>query len=133
MSEEELDKAYEEFETPEEVEDLMQEGGGAAVIDFWSPSCGPCVAMAPDFEAVADEFDEDPIRFIKINTGEHPWLAAPFRIRSTPTVLFVNDGEILDAVVGRMDAQRLFKRSEWLLKKATGGGLLSRLFGGNKG
>lgn len=124
--------ASEDFETPEQVEDLMREGGGAAVIDFWSPSCGPCMAMLPDFEAVANEFDEDPIRFVKINTGEHPYLAAPFKIRATPTVLFVHDGEIVDAVVGRMDARRLFKRSEWLLKKATSSGLLSRLFGGGR-
>lgn len=130
MSEEE--SVYHELESPEQIEDLMQPGGGAAIIDFWSPSCGPCMAMAPDFAAVAEEFDEDPIMFCKINVGESPHLAAPFKIRSTPTVLFVNDGEVLDAVVGRMDGNRLYKRAEWLLKKSTGGGILSRLFGGGR-
>ena len=125
------DKPYEDLETPEEVEALMSPEGGAAVIDFWSPSCGPCMAMAKDFAHVAEQFEAGEIRFCKINTASHGYLAAPFRIMSVPTILFVLDGEVLDAVVGRMDAKRLGSRSEWLLAKKAkrGKGLLGRLFG----
>ena len=48
----------EELETVDQLEDLMSEEGGPAIIDFWSPTCGPCRAMAPAFESVAGELAE---------------------------------------------------------------------------
>lgn len=131
MSEAEAAKPYEDLETVEEVEALMSEEGGAAVLDFWSPTCGPCMAMARDFEAVAGQFDAGEVRFCKVNTQSHGFLAAPFNIRAVPTILFVLDGEILDSVVGAMPAKRLGERAEWLLRKRQrkGKGLLGRLFG----
>lgn len=131
MSEATAQVSYDELETPEQVESIMSPEGGAAVIDFWSPSCGPCMAMADDFAHVASQFEPGEVRFCKVNTATHGHLAAPFRIMSVPTILFVLDGEILDAVVGRMDAKRLGSRAEWLLKKKDrrGKGLLGRLFG----
>ena len=131
MSGPEADKAYEDLVDHERVEALMSAEGGAAVIDFWSPSCGPCMAMAKDFEVVAAQFDPEEVRFCKVNTGSHGHLAAPFQIRSVPTILFVVDGEIVDAVIGQMNARRLGERAEWLLKKKKrrGKGLLGRLFG----
>jgi thioredoxin 1 len=125
------DKPYLDLVSPEQVEALMGPEGGAAVIDFWSPTCGPCMAMANDFAHVATQFDPEEIRFCKLDTSKHGYLAAPFRITSVPTILFVLDGEVLDVVIGRMDAKRLGSRAEWLVgKKARRGkGLLGRLFG----
>ncbi|MCA9687993.1 MAG: thioredoxin family protein [Myxococcales bacterium] len=121
--------AYDQLETQEEVEAIMDEGGGAVVIDFWSPTCGPCMAMARDFEHVAGQFEPGEVRFCKVNTATHGHLAAPFQIRSVPTILFIHEGKILDAVVGKMNAKQLGERAEWLLKKASKRpGLLSRLF-----
>ena len=122
---------YEDLAEQEQVEAIMSPEGGAVVIDFWSPSCGPCMAMAKDFALVAEQFDPDEVRFCKVNTATHPWLAAPFKIMSVPTILFVLDGDIKDAVVGRMDAKRLGDRAEWLLgkKQRKQKGLLGRLFG----
>lgn len=122
--------SYEELKTQEQVESIMQDGGGTVIIDFWSPTCGPCMAMAQDFSDVAEQFDSGEVRFCKINTMEHPELAAPFNIRSVPTILFVHDGKILDGSVGRMSAAELGQKSEWLLGKAQRKpGLLGRLFG----
>ena len=123
--------AYEDLETQEAVEAIMEEGGDAVVIDFWSPTCGPCMAMADDFEHVAAQFEDGEVRFCKINTETHGFLAAPFKIRSVPTILFIHDGKILDAIVGKMSAQALGEKAEWLLKKKEKKpGILSRLFGG---
>ncbi len=124
-------KPYRDLEEVEEVEELMSEEGGAVVIDFWSPSCGPCMAMASDFEHVAAQFDSEEVAFCKVNTHSHGFLAAPFKIMSVPTILFVIDGDVVDAVVGRMDAKRLGDRAEWLVKKRKrrSKGLLGRLFG----
>lgn len=121
--------AYVDLTEPEQVEALMAEDGGAAIIDFWSPTCGPCMVMAPDFEAVAAEFAEGPVQFCKVNTADAPALAGAFKIRSVPTLLFVHRGDVVDAIVGRVDRGRLRKRAQWLAKKADGKGLLARLFG----
>ena len=131
MSESGADKTYEDLQEEGEVEEIMSPEGGAVIIDFWSPTCGPCMAMAKDFESVAGQFDPDEVRFCKVNTASHGYLAAPFNIRAVPTILFVLDGEIVDAVVGQMNAKRLGKRAEWLLgkKERKGKGLLGRIFG----
>lgn len=107
----------------------MREGGPAAVLDFWSETCGPCKAMAPAFEAVAAQFDPEEVQFCKINTTREGHLAAPFNIRAVPTILFVHDGKVLDAIVGATPAKRLGERAEWLVKKSQKKGLLGRLFG----
>ena len=123
-----METPYEDLVTQEQVEDLMAEDGGAAIVDFWSPTCGPCMAMAPDFEAVAAEMGESRVRFCKINTGDHPHLAAPFNIRSVPTLAFVLDGEVVDVIVGKVERSRLVRRAAWLDKKASGAGFFARLF-----
>ncbi|MEM7135707.1 MAG: thioredoxin family protein [Myxococcota bacterium] len=111
----------------EQLDELMREGG-TAILDFWSTTCGPCRHMAPHFEAVAEQFAAAPLRFVRINTGSAPELAAPFRIRSVPTLLFVHDAEILDVRVGALSRAALHKKARWLLRKARGEGLLARLF-----
>ncbi len=118
-----------DLEEVEQVEEIMSEGGPAAIIDFWSPTCGPCKMMAPAFEQVAAQFDPEEIRFCKVNTGAHGHLAAPFKIRSVPTLLFIANGQIKDAIVGAVPAARIGERAEWLLSKSQKKGLLSRLFG----
>jgi|SRR5690606_19914656 len=120
---------YENLEHEEEIEAIMSPGAGPAILDFWSETCGPCLAMADDFAHVAAQFSPEEVRFCKINTSTHGWLAAPFKIRSVPTILFVHDGKVLDAVVGKMDARTLGEKAEWLVKKASKKpGLFARLF-----
>lgn len=124
------DPAYETLEEQGQIEAIMAPNGGTVVLDFWSETCGPCLAMAEDFEHVAGQFDPHEVRFCKVNTGTHGFLADPFKIRSVPTILFIHDGKILDAVVGRMSAQQLGEKTEWLLGRASRKpGLLARLFG----
>ena len=121
---------YDALETEEQIEEIMREGGGTVVLDFWGENCGPCLAMAADFEHVAAQFDRNEVRFCKVNTETHGNLAAPFKVRAVPTLLFIHDGKILDAVVGKMNAQALGEKAEGLLAKAQRKpGLLSKLFG----
>lgn len=120
----------EELKTLAELEELMSEEGGAAILDFWSPTCGPCKAMAPAFEALAHELADEPIRFVRINTATQAALAQPFNIHAVPTLLFVNNGQILDVRVGALSGPALAKKAQWLLRKTRGEGFWSSLFGG---
>ncbi len=122
----------EDLTQQQEVEHIMSAEGGSVIVDFWSPTCGPCKRMAPDFEAVAKEFGDDPIRFVKINTADESHLSQPFHIRAVPTLLFIHNGEILDVRVGAMGGPDLVKKAKWLLKKASGEGFFSGLFGKKK-
>src|SRR5216110_1962782 len=70
---------------------------GLVMVDFWAEWCGPCRAVAPVLEQVAEESG---VSLMKVNIDENPGLAARYGIRSIPTILFVKDGEIVDRVVG---------------------------------
>jgi len=119
----------EELTDIDDVKHLMGKEGGAAIIDFWSPTCGPCQAMAPEFDAVAEAYKDEPIRLVKINTQAQARLAQPFNIRSVPTLLFVLNGEIVDVSVGAMNGHALARKADWLLSKARGDGFFARMFG----
>lgn len=117
-----------EITTTEQLDEVMR-GERPVVIDFWGPSCGPCVAMAPVFEALAEHYKEEPVDFYKVNTSATPAVAAAFNIRSIPTFLFVHEGQVVDHNIGGCDPQRLAKKVDRLLSKARGDSFFTRLFG----
>jgi thioredoxin len=69
------------------------------MVDFWAEWCGPCRAIAPLLEELA-EASEGRVTLMKVNVDEHPGLAARYNIRSIPTILFVKEGQVVDRVVG---------------------------------
>src|SRR5438876_11324447 len=72
---------------------------GLAMVDFWAEWCGPCRAVAPVLEDVA-EASEGRVTLLKVNVDENPGLAARYGIRSIPTILFVEGGTVVDRLVG---------------------------------
>jgi thioredoxin 1 len=69
------------------------------VLDVYAPWCGPCKALAPLLEKLAQEF-EGKAKFVKLNVDEAPGLAAEFSITGVPTLLFVRAGQVQDSIVG---------------------------------
>ncbi|WP_288253266.1 thioredoxin TrxC [uncultured Hydrogenophaga sp.] len=73
------------------------------LVDFWAPWCGPCRAMAPQFEAAAREL-EPHVRLVKLNTEEAPSLSAAMSIRSIPTLALFAGGREIARQPGAMGA-----------------------------
>ncbi len=78
---------------------------GLTVVDFWASWCGPCRAMAPQFERAAQLRPQ--YRFAKVDVDAQPALANKFAIRSIPTLMVLRDGEPLAAQSGVIGAEQL--------------------------
>ena len=73
------------------------------LVDFWAPWCGPCKAMAPQFEKAASHL-EPTVRFAKINTDEEQQLAGRFGIQGIPTMILFRRGQEVARQSGLMNA-----------------------------
>jgi thioredoxin 1 len=69
------------------------------IVDFWAPWCGPCKAMAPAFEALADAY-ADKMIFSKCNVDESQATANRYGIKSIPTLMIFYQGQPIHSVTG---------------------------------
>ena len=80
------------------------------VVDVWAPWCGPCHAMAPNYEAAARSV-EPRARFLKLNSDAEGAIASRLGIRGIPTMIVFKDGKERDRVSGAMSAAQI---NDWL-------------------
>lgn len=73
-------------------------GDRMVVLDFWSPTCGPCLSFAPTFAQAADRHAD--AVFGKINIQSEPALAAEFDVQAVPTLLILRDRIVLYESLG---------------------------------
>jgi thioredoxin 1 len=81
------------------------------LIDFGATWCGPCRALSPVLDEIAAENSER-FKVATIDVDESPVLAASFRIRSVPTLMFVKNGKLRDQQIGLISKSEIVKRLE---------------------
>ena len=69
----------------------------AVLVDFWAPWCGPCRALAPTIDKLAES---RPGRIAKLNVDDAPEIASRYGISSIPTVIVFQKGEASEVLVG---------------------------------
>ena len=89
-------------------DDFVRRSHLPVIADFWAPWCGPCRAMAPQFEKAAQEL-KGRARLVKVNTEEAPGLAARMNIRAIPTIALFRNGAEVKRVSGALDAGSLVR------------------------
>jgi thioredoxin 1 len=93
----------------ESFEDQVLKSEKPALVDFWAPWCGPCKAMAPVLEKLAEHLSEE-LTVAKLNIDAHQKTAREYEIRSIPTFILFKGGQ----VVARLQGANVDKLIEFL-------------------
>ncbi|AGH96954.1 thioredoxin [Micavibrio aeruginosavorus] len=83
---------------------------GPVVVDFWAEWCGPCKAMGPLVDELANEMGEK-VKVVKINIDESPNAPTKYGVRGIPTFMVFKGGQVVDTRVGSMSKTQL---NEWV-------------------
>jgi thioredoxin 1 len=78
------------------------------LVDFWAEWCGPCHAIAPVLDQIAEERDD--LTVVKLNIDEEPAIAQRYGVMSIPTLILFKDGEPAAAAVGAMPKSMVEER-----------------------
>ncbi len=69
------------------------------LVDFWAEWCGPCHAVSPILDKIADE-RQDELKLVKVNIDEEQDLAVRYGVQSIPTMILFKNGEPAAAAIG---------------------------------
>ena len=69
------------------------------LIDFWGPRCGPCLALMPAVESLADKYGEG-LKLVKLDASQNKRFCLTMKVLGLPTYLFYKNGKEVDRLTG---------------------------------
>ena len=84
------------------------------LIDFWAVWCGPCKAIAPTIEEIADDYIGK-VKVGKLNVDQNQNTAMQYGVRSIPTLLIMKSGEVVSQIVGAVPKENITKALDEIL------------------
>ncbi|WP_457570800.1 thioredoxin [Desulfovulcanus sp.] len=90
-------------------QDVVEKSHLPVLVDFYSPTCGPCQTLAPVISQLANDYAGRAV-ICKLDTSRYQTAAARFQIRGVPTLIFFKNAQPVDQVVGAVPLQEIRQR-----------------------
>tara|TARA_B110000438_G_C15435651_1_gene488153 strand:+ start:72 stop:398 length:327 start_codon:yes stop_codon:yes gene_type:complete len=108
-----MSKLVNEF-TDDNFENDVTKSDIPVLIDFWATWCGPCKAIAPLIEEIAEQYDGK-VKVGKLDVDQNQNSAMKFGVRSIPTLLIMKNGEVINQIVGSVPKSEITDKLELII------------------
>ncbi|MCU0285654.1 MAG: thioredoxin family protein [Acidobacteria bacterium] len=78
----------------------------AIIVDFWSPTCAPCMQLEPGLKKIASTY-RSRVKVLKVNVNDCPRTSSKYFIRGLPTLLFIKNGNVKTQMVGAVSSKMI--------------------------